>query len=350
MKISTRQQEILEIIMKNGALQSSDIYKDMIDNGKDISLVSIKRDIAEMVKAGTLVAFGAGRYINYNISTAGRVFSEVNAKSYTAIEPDKRFGLDSYNFNLFSEFPSAIFDSKRLNLLNSATKEYKNRTKYISNVIAEKELQRLIIELSWKSSRIEGNTYTLLDTEKLILEQKEAPGHDKSEAQMILNHKDAFNFIRENEAEYKSLTIANLEKLHSILVKDMGVKAGLRNSLVGVTGSKYKPLDNKYQIREAVDELASSIAKAQDPYTKAMLALLGISYVQPFEDGNKRTGRLMANAILLAYGCAPLSYRSVDEVDYRNSVLVFYEINSIIPFKKIFIEQYLFAAKNYAVK
>lgn len=350
MKISTRQQEILEIIMKKGALQSSNIYKDMIDNGKDISLVSIKRDIAEMVKAGTLAAFGAGRYINYNISTAGRVISEVNAKSYTAIEPDKRFGLDSYNFNLFSEFPSAIFDVKQLNLLSSATKEYKKRTQSISNVIAEKELQRLIIELSWKSSRIEGNTYTLLDTEKLILEQKEAPGHDKGEAQMILNHKDAFNFIRENEVEYKSLTIANLEKLHSILVKDLGVKAGLRNSLVGVTGSKYKPLDNKYQIREAVEELACSISEAKDPYTKAMLALLGISYVQPFEDGNKRTGRLMANAILLAYGCAPLSYRSVDEVDYRNSVLVFYEINSVIAFQKIFIEQYLFAAKNYAVK
>lgn len=350
MKIRTRQQEILEIIMKKGALQSSDIYRGMIDNGRDISLVSIKRDISEMVKTGALAASGAGRYINYNISTAGRVFSEVNAKSYMAVEPDKRFGLDSYNFNLFSEFPSAIFDVKQLNLLSSATKEYKKRTQYISNVIAEKELQRLIIELSWKSSRIEGNTYTLLDTEKLILEQKEAPGHDKGEAQMILNHKDAFNFIRENEAEYKSLTIANLEKLHSILVKDLGIKADLRNTLVGVTGSKYKPLDNKYQIREAVEDLTVSISEAKDPYTKAMLALLGISYVQPFEDGNKRTGRLMANAILLAYGCAPLSYRSVDEVDYRNAVLVFYEINSVIAFQKIFIEQYLFAAKNYAVK
>ena len=81
-----------------------------------------------------------------------------------------------------------------------------------------------------------------------------------------------------------------------------------------------------------------------------MIALLGISYIQPFEDGNKRTSRLMANAILLAHGCAPLSYRSVDEGEYRDAIFAFYELNSIIPFKKIFIGQYDFAAKNYAVK
>jgi Fic family protein len=77
---------------------------------------------------------------------------------------------------------------------------------------------------------------------------------------------------------------------------------------------------------------------------------VGISYIQPFEDGNKRTARLMANAILLAHDCAPLSYRSVEENDYREAQMVFYELNSIMPFKKIFIDQYIFSAQNYAVK
>lgn len=86
------------------------------------------------------------------------------------------------------------------------------------------------------------------------------------------------------------------------------------------------------------------------PYSKALVALLGISYVQPFEDGNKRTARLMANALLLAHRLIPLSYRSVDEKQYRDATIVFYELNSIIPFKKIFINQYDFAARNYAVK
>ena len=130
----------------------------------------------------------------------------------------------------------------------------------------------------------------------------------------------------------------------------MGVSLGIRNRIVGVIGSKYKPLDNKYQIKEAIEALSGAILRAKTPYAKALLALLGIGYIQPFEDGNKRTGRLMANALLLSCGYAPLSYRSISEDDYREAMLAFYEINSIIPFKKIFIDQYEFAANNYAVK
>ena len=167
---------------------------------------------------------------------------------------------------------------------------------------------------------------------------------------MILNHKDAFNFVRENAAQFQTITKKNLESLHAILVKDLSVGLGLRGKPVGVVGSTYRPLDNIYQITEAVGALGEAISKISSPYAKALLALLGVSYIQPFEDGNKRTARLAANAVLLAYGLAPLSYRSVDENGYREATLVFYELNSIIPFKKIFIEQYDFAAQNYAVK
>ena len=163
--------------------------------------------------------------------------------------------------------------------------------------ILEKELERFIIELSWKSSRIEGNTYTLLDTERLLARGIEAPGHDRNEAVMILNHKEAFKFVR----------------------------------------------------KEAVDALCRAVSRIESPQGKALVALLGVSYIQPFEDGNKRTARLIANALLLAGGCSPLSYRSVDENAYREAILVFYELNSLIPFKKIFVEQYRFAAETYLV-
>ena len=93
-----------------------------------------------------------------------------------------------------------------------------------------------------------------------------------------------------------------------------------------------------------------SVSRMETSYSKALLALLGISYIQPFEDGNKRTARLMANALLLAHGLAPISYRSIDENDYRESMLVFYELNSVVPFKTIFIDQYVFAARNYLAK
>ena len=350
LEISQKHQKILELFLRHKLLSSSEVHGHLFKEGEGISLVTVKRELSRMAISGLLTASGRGRSRAYTISVLGRVLSNVDASIYNAIEPDKRYGLANFNFDLLSAFPSEIFTSAELAALERATDEYRKRTADLPSAIQKKELERLIIELSWKSSKIEGNTYTLLDTEKLILEHKEAPGHDKKEARMILNHKEAFEFIHSHKKEFRSLTRANLEQLHGIVVKDLSVGTGLRQNPVGVTGSKYQPLDNIHQIREAVETLAAAISKASTPYAKALLALIGISYVQPFEDGNKRTARIMANAFLLAHDRAPLSYRSVEEKDYREATLVFYELNSIVPFKDIFIEQYVFAAKNYAVK
>jgi len=349
-KISQLQQNIFEVMLEKRVSRSSEIHEELFGLGNNLSLVSVKRALSKMVELKLLTVAGSGRSTSYNINNIARVFFDTDAKKYIAVEPDKRFGSNKYNFGFFAEFPKDIFNVGETEILDQATKNYHLKTKNLSNIVEEKELLRLIIELSWKSSKIEGNTYTLLDTEKLIMDKKEAKGHDREEAIMILNHKDAFNFVRDNSKEFKTLTLANLEKLHSILVKDMGVDFGIRNRIVGVTGSKYQPLDNKYQITEAIKDLSGAISRAKNPYTKAVLALVGIGYIQPFEDGNKRTGRLMANALLLSHGFAPLSYRSIEESDYREAMLVFYEINSVVPFKKIFIGQYKFAANNYAVK
>ena len=349
-KLSSKQQKIIEIFLKKGKMQSSDLYKKLATAGEEISLVTVKRALSELVEKGILEISGSGRSTSYELSISGRVLADVNAKEYVAVEPDKRYGSSQYNFNLFPNFPTDIFTKEELKRLEAATKKYKERTADISAAIQKKELERLVIELSWKSSKIEGNTYTLLDTEKLILENKVAPGHSKNETQMILNHKDAFNFIRSHASQFQTITRKNMEELHSIIIKDLDVNVGFRSKAVGITGSIYRPLDNIYQIIEAVENLSKTVSKSDMPYAKALLALLGISYIQPFEDGNKRTARLMTNALLMSHALAPLSYRSVDEEEYKSAVLVFYELNSIVPMKKIFIEQYEFAAQNYAVK
>jgi len=142
----------------------------------------------------------------------------------------------------------------------------------MSPTLEDKELERFVIELSWKSSKIEGNTYTLLDTEKLIAKGIEAPGHDKSEAKMILNHKEAFKFIRENSHFFKELTLSKIEEVHKLLVKDLNVNFGLRSHAVGVTGSIYKPLDNIYQVKEAFESLCGAVNSLQSPYAKAAFA------------------------------------------------------------------------------
>ena len=348
-KLSQKQQKIIAIILQKGALSSSNVHIEILGMGEEISLVTVKRALSEMTSAGLLVLTGAGRSIRYDASAIGRIFAAVDAKQYCAVEPDKRSGNPRYNFQLLAALPPDIFTDSELKSLDQATAAFEQRTKDLPPAIQKKELQRFIIELSWKSSKIEGNTYTLLDTEKLIEENREAPGHPRQEARMILNHKAAFDFVRGNTAQFKTITRKNLEELHAILVKGLSVGLGLREKPVGVVGSVYRPLDNIHQIREAVEGLGAAVSRMATPYAKALVALLGIGYIQPFEDGNKRTARLMANALLLSHNRAPLSYRSVDENDYREAMLVFYELNSIMPFKKIFIGQYEFAARNYTV-
>src|SRR3989344_8337678 len=350
-KIAKKQLQILGLFLEFGSLSSSKVHELLTQKlAEDISLVTVKRELAQTVNANLIQPSGGGRARVYTITTRGRVFADIDARSYCAVEPDHRYGLKQFNFELLPSLPSDVFTSDELTILEHATQTYHKRTTDLPPAIMKKELERLMIELSWKSSKIEGNTYTLLDTERLLLENKEAPGHSASEARMILNHKNAFNFIHDNKTEFKNITLANLEKLHTILVEDLSIGFGLRNKLVGVVGSKYRPLDNGHQIKEAVEALIDAVRKAGAPEAKALIALSGISYVQPFEDGNKRTSRLMANALLLAHDRAPLSYRSVDKDGYREAMLVFYEINSIVPIKNIFVDQYEFAAKNYAVK
>ncbi len=348
--LNSKEQKIISILLEKKSLKSSEVHIELDKQGEKVSLVTVKRMLSDLEARGLLVLSGSGRSTSYTVSNVGRMFTDINAKSYSSVDPDKRFGLKSYNFDLLDAIPPNLFTNEELERLESATLVYRSRVKDLPTAIEEKELERFIIELSWKSSKIEGNTYTLLDTEKLILKGIEAPGHDKNEARMILNHKEAFSFVRANIGMFRELTRANLEEVHKILVKDLNINIGLRTKPVGITGSVYNPLDNVHQIGEAVESLTKAVYRMKNSYEKAMVALLGLSYVQPFEDGNKRSSRLIANALLLAHKHAPLSYRSVEENDYREAILVFYEINSIMPFKKIFVEQYDFAARNYAVK
>lgn len=348
--LNNRQINILEIIRQEKNISSSDVFN-ILTKKENISLVTIKRDLSKLLKSGHLEKTGKGRSVIYKLSIQGEILSPIDAKIYCAIDIDKRSGAQSYDFKLFSKITFDLFSKEEKVELDNRTKEYKIRIKNAPKEIHKKELERFIIELSWKSSKIEGNTYTLLDTERLIREGIPAKGHKESETIMILNHKKAFEFIMEREKDFSGNIKHNLiEEIHKKIVSKLNINFGIRKSLVGITGTVYKPLDNQYQIREALEELYKLINNTNNPYKKALLIILGMSYIQPFEDGNKRTARLLANAILLAHKYAPLSYRSVDEVNYREAILVFYETHSIMPMKKIFIEQYIFSTNTYLVE
>ena len=208
-------------------------------------------------------------------------------------------------------------------------------------------MERLAIDLSWKSSQIEGNTYSLLETEQLLKEKKTASGKSKDEAVMLLNHKEAIDFIVENPDYLKELTVARIENIHGILVKELNVDRNIRRRRVGITGTNYMPLDNEFQIREALEDVCNLVNSRDNIFEKALISLFYISYIQPFNDENKRTARIVSNAQLIGAGYCPISFRTVDSIEYKKAMLLFYEQNNITAFKKIFIEQFEFAVNNY---
>lgn len=186
-----------------------------------------------------------------------------------------------------------------------------------------------------------------METERLLKEKKTASGKQKDEAVMLLNHKDAIDFILENPDYLKKLSIKSIEDIHSLLTKELGINRNLRNRRVGITGTNYRPLDNEFQIKEAFEKMCLLINKKSNIFEKSLLVLVLTSYIQGFMDGNKRTARIVSNAILVANNYCSISFRTVDSIDYKKAMLIFYEQNNITAFKRIFIDQFQFAVKTY---
>jgi len=272
-----------------------------------------------------------------------------NLNEFFQKEADKRNPdypkFDEIIFEKLTE-PNFLSSTEELEI-KSLTDEYQKNIKHLSEGILKKEYERLIIDLSWKSSQMEGNTYSLLETEALLTRQEMAGTHSFIETQMILNHKEAFRFIFHYRQNFKQLTVRDIEDLHRTLVHSLDVQYGIRTHSVGIVGTKYKPLKSQYYIQKALQKLVEKLNNIQAPMIKAIFAISVLSYIQPFEDGNKRTSRLLGNAILLSNNYCPLSYRNLNEIDYKKALLVFYENQNILPFKELLLAQYRFAVENY---
>lgn len=346
-KLNKRQLEIFDFIKRKLEANTSTILKFVIENYEDTSRVTIVRDLNLLLKEKLITKHGRGRSVVYKEFLKNDLLKFFDVESYFKKDPDERkVTYKNFNFEIFKNLKN-IFSKNEIEKLNQLNKKYQENIGKLSPGALKKEFERLTIELSWKSSKIEGNTYSLIDTEILIKENQEAKGHEKEEATMILNHKLALDYIFSNSKKFKKLDLKDIEDIHSLVVENLGVEKGIRKRMVGITGTTYKPLDNRYQIRDALENMIKGINETKNPFSKSLLTILLISYIQPFEDGNKRTARLMANAILLANNVCPLSFRSVNETNYKKAVILFYEQNNASLFKKLFIEQFEFAVKNY---
>ncbi len=274
---------------------------------------------------------------------------ELNIDTYFQKETDEREVQTAFNFDLINEtLPQVeLFTAAEKERLSALQAQFTRNLEGISPTEYRKEMERLGIDLSWKSSQIEGNTYSLLETERLLKDKHTASGKTKEEAVMLLNHKDALDFVLADPEYLREISTRRIEELHTLLVKELDVDKGLRRRRVGITGTNYRPLDNEFQIREVLEDTCRLINGKENVFEKALLALVLLSYIQPFADGNKRTARITSNAILIANRYCPISFRSVDSVDYKKAMLIFYEQNNISAFKKIFIDQFAFAVDTY---
>lgn len=343
--VTPRQNLILTLVNQSLGIGRAKIEEKVVDR-YPASKPTIARDLSLLAQKKLIKVSGKGKSTIYLPSILNPLLRYVDSKQYFTLEVDQRNGATSFDFTLFENL-SDLFTDEEITTIGKLNKSFSKETKKLQKDIYRRELERFVIELSWKSSKIEGNTYTLLDTETLIKQSIEASGHPKEEAVMILNHKAAFDTILMQKQEFKKITLSQITQLHNVMVKGLSITAGIRNEPVGITGTTYRPLDNSFQIKEALEKVIGAINASAYPLEKALIAITFISYLQAFTDGNKRTGRMLANAILLAYDFYPLSYRSVNETTFKEALILFYEQHSIVAFKEILLEQYRFALETY---
>jgi Fic family protein len=212
--------------------------------------------------------------------------------------------------------------------------------------------ERLLIDLSYNSSRLEGNTYSKMDTQRLVEEGILAEGKIHEETVMIMNHKEAILFLIENAAdiELNSFTLLNLHNLLSQdLLMDPASCGNVRRIEVDIGGSAYKPLNNPHVLKEMLELILLKARKINDPFEQSFFVLIHLSYLQAFEDVNKRTARLACNIPFIKNNLCPLSFTDVSRDDYSAALLIIYEQNEFTPMLNLFCWAYSRSCNQYGV-
>ena len=203
-------------------------------------------------------------------------------------------------------------------------------------MMTKRDREYLTVDLSWKSSELEGNTYSLLDTELLLVKGLKAKNKTSFETQMIINHKQALEFVFDNTELFKeNISLSIVETIHKLISYNLSIKSGIRKKIVKISASNYQPLTPPHQLREQLQAILSGINRQKNPFNKSLLAFSLIPYLQAFEDGNKRVGRILANAILISTINSGFSLKNTDGRQLSLAYLAFYEFGSLGALAKI---------------
>lgn len=347
MSITNRQQQILIAL-----LSGNDSLSQLIRHPAfaEVTERTLQRDLNELIESGFVARTGEARAVSYSVTPTGKLGLALAEETLEALFANEDRAEVRYDFDRLEVLRATpLFSDGEQSQLDKYNEAFQKKLRTASPDIIRRERERITIELSWKSSQFEGNTYSLLETETLLKDGIPARGKSPEETTMVLNHKKALDFSEEHRDLFaKDLQVQTIVELHKLLAEGL-ISHGLRERLVGITGTAYKPLDNKFQIKDELERLCDVINAKQSVYEKALLAFTYVCYVQPFNDGNKRTARILANAILYAHDSFPLSLRAVHVNTYKLAVLAFYELGILGNAKLVFLDQAKFAAENYAI-
>ena len=327
-----------------------------------------------LVRTGRLIMEGAGRGARYRVPKTVDVSVHFRAGSpqvrvqVEAVPPLSEAGAEIQEY-----VRQPVGARKRVSYNRSFLDSYRpNETFYLSEqerehlwelgrsdgakqpggTHARRILNRLLIDLSWNSSRLEGNTYSLLETSRLLELNEEAEGKERREAQMILNHKDAIEFLVDavEDAGFNRYTLLNLHALlaNNLLANPAAV-GRLRQIGVEIGGSVFLPSGIPQLLEECFDQILSTVSSIHDPFERAFFVMVQIPYLQPFDDVNKRTSRLAANIPLIQENLSPLSFEDVSRQLYTEAMLGVYELNRTELLKDVFLWAYQRSAVHYAV-
>jgi hypothetical protein len=308
-----------------------------------VPVVADKRTVVGQLRAGNAQLVGE-RYVE--VSSQGEEIKRVvraPIQQRTPVGYNRSF-LDDYRPNESFYLPPEA----RQHLFDLGRSEQDARP---AGTHAREIFNRLLIDLSWNSSRLEGNTYSLLETERLLQRGEAAEGKEAWEAQMILNHKRAIELLvdQAEEVAFNPYTIQNLHALLADnLLEDPQALGRLRTISVGIKGTVYEPLAVPQLIEECFRQILETASMIDDPFEQAFFVMVHLPYLQPFEDVNKRVSRLAANIGLIRGNLCPLSFVDVPERAYVDGLLGVYELNRVELLRDVFVWAYERSAARYS--
>ncbi|MDQ5933954.1 MAG: hypothetical protein QG574_1252 [Cyanobacteriota bacterium erpe_2018_sw_21hr_WHONDRS-SW48-000092_B_bin.40] len=323
---------------------------------------TLQKWLKDLVKQGRLVLDGdrkGAKYFAIKKSAAGVLAERTLQLSEGAQEvqllisrPEEERRPVSYNREFLDSYkPNETYylsKTQRISLQKIGTVEPGEQP---AGTYARKILSRLLIDLSWNSSRLEGNTYSVLDTKNLIELGQAAEGKEQTETQMIMNHKGAIEFMVDSADSigFNRFTIKNLHGfLAENLLSNPDAAGRLRRIEVGISNSVYLPLAIPQLIEECFDQVLATAQRIDDPFEQSFFAMVHLPYLQPFDDVNKRVSRLAANIPFVKNNLIPLAFKGVPRDIYTQGLLGVYELNRVELLRDVFVEAYERSAQQYA--